>query len=237
MPDCWGATSSLGPNKTGTEGWTDMQRKNRTVLIVAIAAVLLLCCYCVVIGGIGAWLLTGPGDVVDESQAVVTRIVTRVPANQAPAVSTPAAPAQEPFAAGTPVAPAQEPSAGDTPAPAPTAEASPQRPPAVVAEPDAAALEEVAMLTANEMPPADPRLLAMRLRPNSDDDIPEVVSTSAPSYKVGDKQEFWVSNTDTLEYRQIAAELKYFTDVVTIWVEQGVRMDLNDLRACADRFK
>ncbi len=214
-----------------------MERKNRTVLIVAIAAVLLLCCYCVVIGGIGAWLLTGPGDVVTEPQAVVTRIVvTRAPANQAPAVSTPAAPAQEPFAAGTPAAPAQEPPAGDTPEPAPTAEASPLRPPAVVAEPDAAALEEVAMLTASEMPPADPRLLAMRLRPNSDDDIPEVVRTSAPSYKVGDKQEFWVSNTDTLEYRQITAELKYFTDVVTIWVEQGVRMDLNDLQASADRF-
>ena len=175
-----------------------MERKNRTVLIVAIAAVLLLCCYCVVIGGIGAWLLTGPGDVVTEPQAVVTRIVvTRAPANQAPAVSTPAAPAQEPFAAGTPAAPAQEPPAGDTPEPAPTAEASPLRPPAVVAEPDAAALEEVAMLTASEMPPADPRLLAMRLRPNSDDDIPEVVRTSAPSYKVG--QRLWESARDEAE--------------------------------------
>ena len=207
-----------------------MQSKNRTVLIVAIAAVLLLCCYCLVIGGIGVWVLTGPGDVIDEPMAAVTRIVTREATSRPPAAIAPASTAIAPRPSGTP-----QPTPTGKPQSAPTAEADQQRPPVVPEEAEQAAQEELAMLTASEMPPADPRLLAMRLRSDAGE-IPEVISTDAPAYKAGDEQQFWVSNTDTLEYRQITAELKYVTDVVAVWVEKGVRMDLNDLRASADRF-
>ena len=85
------------------------------------------------------------------------------------------------------------------------------------------------------MPAADPRLLAMQLKPGVGN-IPEVVTNTAPVYKVGDKRKFWISNTDTQEHKTITAELKYMTDVVAVWVEEGVRFDQNDLEASADRF-
>ncbi len=96
-------------------------------------------------------------------------------------------------------------------------------------------MDEGAMLEASEMPPADRRLLAMRLSPEAGD-IPETLADSAPQYKVGDRQQFWVSNSDTQDHKQITAELKYITDALAVWVEQGVRLNQNDLEASADRF-
>ncbi len=85
------------------------------------------------------------------------------------------------------------------------------------------------------MPAADPRLLAMQLKPNVGN-IPEVVTSTTPTYKVGDKRKFWISNTDTQEHRVITADLKYMNDVVAVWVEEGVNYNQADLKASADRF-
>jgi hypothetical protein len=90
-------------------------------------------------------------------------------------------------------------------------------------------------LVAAEMPPADARELAMRFNPGLGE-IPEVVNDTQPSHAVGDTDQFWISNSDTEEHTQITAELRYLNDVVAMWVEEGVKMDLDDLMASADRF-
>ena len=63
------------------------------------------------------------------------------------------------------------------------------------------------------------------------------VNATPPSYKVGDKAQFWISNSDTQEHNQVTAELRYVTDHVAMWVEQGVRMNQRDLEASAKRFE
>lgn len=84
------------------------------------------------------------------------------------------------------------------------------------------------------VPPRDLRVLAEGLRGVGP--IPQVVSETPPVYRVGDVDTFWVSNEDTGEHQQIDAELVYMNDVLYMWVEQGVRHDLNDIRRAADKF-
>jgi len=86
------------------------------------------------------------------------------------------------------------------------------------------------------MPAADPRDLALRFHPE-DGDIPIVVNATPPSYKLGDKVQFWVSNSDTQDHHQVTAELRYMTDHVAMWVEQGVKFSQKDLEASANRFE
>lgn len=84
------------------------------------------------------------------------------------------------------------------------------------------------------VPPRDLRVLAEGLRGTGP--IPEVVHTTAPVYKVGDVEKFWVSNEDDGENLQIDAELVYMNDVLYIWVEKDVRFNLNDIKKAADKF-
>jgi hypothetical protein len=93
-----------------------------------------------------------------------------------------------------------------------------------------------ALLAAAEMPARDLRGLALRYRPGVTE-IPLVVNAIPPSYKVGDTTKFWVSNSDTNAHFQVTAELRYMTDHLCMWVEQGVRFNQRDLEASADRFE
>jgi len=199
-----------------------MQSQNRTLLIVLIIAAVVVCCWCAIMAGVGAVLFGIPvRSSAPQPDVVITRVVTRMatPAQSLRATATPAA-------LETPLAP---PTVGPDTTAAPNATAP------AVSELSQDAQDEIAMLQASEMPPADPRLLAMQLKPDTGD-IPEVVTNTAPVYKVGDKRQFWVSNTDTQEHAAITAELKYMTDVVAVWVQEGVRMNQADLEASANRF-
>ncbi len=200
-----------------------MERPNRTLLIVLIVAALLICCYCAVVGGVGA-LVLGPFRSNQRPQVSITRVVTRV-ATARPAEAT-ATMAPPPTAAPTLGA------ARLTPVPA---AATPAQPAAVATAAPGAMDDETLMLENSEMPAADPRLLAMQLKPGAGN-IPEVVTNTAPTYKVGDKRKFWISNSDTQEHKTVTAELKYMTDVVAVWVEEGVNYKQSDLQASADRF-
>lgn len=223
-----------------------MESRNRTLLIILIVAALLVCCYCAVVGGVGALLLRAPVRSTGP-QVSITRVVTRV-ATVRPVEATPALLTAEPGASAADETPAAVARASATPAaampsrgtPAPT---EPTGSPAAQATGGAAVAtpgpgttdEEAALLQESEMPAADPRVLAMQLKPNAGD-IPEVVTNTAPVYKVGDERKFWVSNTDTQEHQTITAQLKYMNDVVAMWVEDGVNFNLKDLQASADRF-
>lgn len=195
-----------------------MENRKRTYWTIGIAVVLLLCFYCLCMAVLGTVIFRGDTGVdIEEVEPVrvITRVVTVIVPDRA--TPTPAAGSQReatstPEAAGTPAAPAGV--TGEIPAP------------------DA----EAAALYASELPAADPRALTLRLKPGVTD-IPLVVNATPPSYEVGAKQEFWVSNVDTLEHRQITAELRYVTEHVAMWVQEGVNIDQDDLQASADRFE
>ncbi len=184
-------------------------------------------------GGVGAFLMRTPFGQSGRPTVMITRVVTRIATTQG---------MRTPVAATPTPAEIERPQSDSTSQPTPTAatllptpegSAAPTTAPA--AAPDASTLDEVAMLEASEMPSADRRLLAMRLSPDGGN-IPEIMTDSAPQYKVGDKQRFWISNQDTRDYTQITAELKYVTDVLAVWVQDGVRLNQNDLEASANRF-
>jgi hypothetical protein len=216
-----------------------MQRPNRTLLIALIVAALLICCYCVIVGGVGALFLRTPFR-SSRPQVSITRVVTRV-ATARPAVTTPtvvAGPTRGPVVQPT------VPETGSATAVVTAAVASPEPTAAGEAAATAAPVattasstddEESALLVASEMPAADPRQLAMQLKPGVGN-IPEVVTITAPVYKVGDKRKFWIQNEDTQEHKVITAQLKYMNDVVAMWVEEGVNYNQSDLQASADRF-
>jgi len=115
-----------------------------------------------------------------------------------------------------------------------TPQASPQST-ATPASGTPAGASEAALAQA-EAPARDLRELALRLNPDVTA-IPLVVNPTPPTYQAGDTAEFWISNSDTLENQQITAELRYITDHVYMWVEQGVRLDQTDLERAADRFE
>lgn len=203
-----------------------MQKSTRNLLIVLIVAALVICCSCVVMGGMGAVLMVTPFGQSERPTVMITRVVTRIATPQQTRV---------PVAATPTPADIEQPQGDATSQPETTAEAGTAPTTAPETIPDTSSADEIVMLEASEMPPADRRLLAMRLRP-AGENIPEIVADAAPQYKVGDKQQFWVSNSDTQEHSQITAELKYVTSVLAMWVEQGVRLNQNDLEASAKRF-
>ena len=187
-----------------------MQTHNRNILIAVIAVVLLLCC-CVTACGL-----------VIPIYSIFNRpnLGTQTPVEQpTPAVTW----------AVTPIPPSAEPSPAETSASVPTRAAGSQ----------ATSRNEVEAEFAQvgvDMPARDLRELALRLKPDTSN-IPEVVNAVPPAYKVGDTAEFWVSNNDTMEHRKITAKLVYLTDHVYAWVEDGVNLDLSDLKESADRFE
>lgn len=82
------------------------------------------------------------------------------------------------------------------------------------------------------VPENDPRELACRLKNicNVSDTFPQ------GPFDVGDKKQFWVMNVQTIEYRQLTAELVYKTDAAYFWVEDGVRFSQKEAKALVDTF-
>jgi immune inhibitor A len=118
-------------------------------------------------------------------------------------------------------------STGETPsATAPEVE----RPPV-----DSVSNETVDILKAVIIPPNDARDLACRFEGKCD--VPEVVATSVPPRKVGDKEKFWVSNQDTVENTQIDATLLYITPHAYFWAQDGVETNPDDVKKITDTFE
>lgn len=84
-----------------------------------------------------------------------------------------------------------------------------------------------------EIPLNDPIDLARRLKGKSE--IPTTVP--AQSYQNGDKKNFWVTNTDTNNTFQIEATLKYTTEHVYFWVQDGVKAKQSDIVRLVDTFE
>ncbi len=99
------------------------------------------------------------------------------------------------------------------------------------------AVEEISTETLETLkntivPENDPRELACRLKNICS--VPETFPQGP--FEVGDKKQFWVMNVQTIQYRQLTANLAYKTDVAYFWVEEGVRFSQNEAKALVDAF-
>jgi immune inhibitor A len=121
----------------------------------------------------------------------------------------------------TPISPTEE---FTTPVPIPTLE----RPPT-----DTISAETLDTLKQAQVPENDPYELACRLQAICN------VPTAVPgkSYNVGDKEKFWVSNSDTAEHRQGNFTLLYITPHSYFWAEDGVEVNQQDMKALMDTFE
>ena len=83
------------------------------------------------------------------------------------------------------------------------------------------------------VPENDPYELACRLQAVCD--VPRTVQ--AKPYKLGDKEKFWISNSDTAVHSQIDATLRYITPHSFFWAEDGTPVDEGDMKALMDTFE
>ncbi|HET9905406.1 MAG TPA: hypothetical protein VFQ23_02160 [Anaerolineales bacterium] len=83
------------------------------------------------------------------------------------------------------------------------------------------------------VPDNDPYELACRLQNICN------VATTVPSkqFQIGDQQTFWVSNTDDNENFQVTATLRYITDHMYFWIENGVSYLDSDVKRLGDTFE
>lgn len=90
-------------------------------------------------------------------------------------------------------------------------------------------------LAAAVVPARDSRALAERLRANAGS-IPEVVNPAPPQHVVGDRAQFFVSNSDTREVFPITATLRVISQHAEMWVQEGLRVDQAALERAARDF-
>lgn len=95
--------------------------------------------------------------------------------------------------------------------------------------------ETLEILETSIVPSNDPRELACRL--DGKCDVPEVMATSAAPRAVGDKDNFWVHNLDTNINSEVDATLRYITPHVYFWVQDGVTVDEDEMKALVDEFE
>jgi immune inhibitor A len=91
-----------------------------------------------------------------------------------------------------------------------------------------AAQDTLAILENELVPINDPVDLAFRLEGKLN--VPETLPADNLDLAVGAQKEFWVSNVDRNEYFRITATLRYETDHLYFWIENGVDFDQGDLR-------
>jgi hypothetical protein len=181
-----------------------------TLSLLAILFALFLCCLVsAVAGGLGYWLGRELAPQVEPAP-----LPTATPGAVDRSLPTPA-----PLTTPTPIIPT------------PPRILTPTRP--IPTPPPGRDTES--LLKTIEVPVADKRDLAARLRPELGE-IPLVVNPTPPSYEVGDVLTFWVANTDTDENFQIQAELVVKSEHLYMWVEVGQRVDKRALERSARLF-
>ena len=99
--------------------------------------------------------------------------------------------------------------------------------PIITSPPDSIAYETLTAVTQAIAPPRDPVALAAQLRGI---EAPRVAQTEATSYQLRQIETFWVNDVDTDENRQVEARLVYRSELLNMWVEVDVPIDLEDLQ-------
>ena len=119
----------------------------------------------------------------------------------------------------------------------PDPNATPEPVPTVVILPETPvdAYETLQTLQEAVTPKNDLRELAMRLGGKAD--IPEVLENGPIAYKLGDQENFWISDTDTNETFETGATLRYATEHVYVLIENGLDYNEGDLIKFVDTFE
>ncbi len=97
--------------------------------------------------------------------------------------------------------------------------------------------ETEALLEAAVVPVRDLHELAIRLRGLPADTPRTVDPEDRTEYELGDRRLFHASNVDTEQQFDLYATLRYKTDHVYMWVEEGEPINEEELEAAADRFE
>ncbi|MBN1954554.1 MAG: immune inhibitor A [Anaerolineae bacterium] len=119
---------------------------------------------------------------------------------------------------------------GESPTPEPT--------PHITRDPLPEEAYETAMLLEQTVIPVrDLHGLAIRLRGLPADTPNQINPQGSPDYEVGTRRVFNASNVDTDAQFQVTAILRYKTDHVYMWVEEGVSVDMDELEAAAELFE
>ncbi len=115
---------------------------------------------------------------------------------------------------------------------APTATPVPtfSAPPSTQVPPDTLTTLEESVVPVN-----NPAELACRLKNICN--VPPTVAPPATPYPLGTQQSFWVTNIDTNENFQVNAALRYSTEHVYFWVQEGVRINEADMKRLVDTFE
>lgn len=95
--------------------------------------------------------------------------------------------------------------------------------------------ETLDILEAEIIPQANLRELAMRLK--GIPDIPEVVSETPADHEIGTVLDFNANDTDTDENFTVSAVLVYKSENAYFFAEEGLDVDLDDVRALVDDFQ
>ncbi len=111
-------------------------------------------------------------------------------------------------------------------APTPTAELS---------RPQALSTQTLDSLEHTTVPVNDPLDLAGRLKGLHD--ISPTVPPPAAPFQIGNRQQFWIANQDTNKNSQVTAVLRYITDHLYFWIQDGVRYNESDLHDLVETFE
>ncbi|MEW5870937.1 MAG: hypothetical protein AB1894_16810 [Chloroflexota bacterium] len=114
-----------------------------------------------------------------------------------------------------------------SPAVTPTTSAAPK--------PGEPLLENLKLLENTTVPINDPIELAERLGGKTN--LPVSLQAPARQYQIDDQTAFWVTNGDTNQSSQVQATLRYSTDHVYFWIEDGVTYNQRSLRSLVDTFE
>jgi immune inhibitor A len=187
-------------------------KSSRVPIIVLIMVTLLVCCLCLLLGAGGALIISARNPVwswfgAQDLPAYITHT---------PQVARPGNGAAPPPAS--------------TPSPIPTLPLA-----GSPSTPVPAGFETLNSLEEAAVPTSDLRDLARRLR--GIPDIPLTVEPPVTPYRVGDQKAFWASNVNSNHNFTVTATLRYRTDHLYFWIENGVSYSERDLQRLAETFE
>jgi hypothetical protein len=85
------------------------------------------------------------------------------------------------------------------------------------------------------MPARDPIALAQRFsQPGIL--ISPIAHVTPPAYRLGDRDTFWITDEDAGAHYAVTATLRYISDHLYMWVQDGFDVPEDDLRRSAERF-
>ena len=201
-----------------------MNRGNSTAIVIIISLlVVLFCCVCLVIIGIGGATLSLFTFDRDGS-VTIPEFVTATPV-----VIRPTAIPTQSLSGKLDVLPEQSDQTKLNPLPTDDEDLL------IPTQTDSAQNDTLETLENTIVPINDLLDLAQRLE--GKENIPVTIDAPANPYQVGDVETFWVTNVDTNENSTIEAVLRYATEHAYFWIENGVSFNQDELSALAETFE